>query len=145
MPTDLYITRGDLPDIGDPIAELQSQLRKYPQVRVEGSPSRVLVRALDAKGFEVGFEVDKDRCTVFCDGWHEEFSNRDEATACFSMALSQECRLKVWRRAGIAYRWELQKRDADEWKRVSTRSRLLFPLWARLEIVYLQNSLLEAA
>jgi len=146
MPTRLQLVQGATPHLGDPIAAVQVILRKYPQARVESSPARVTVYPVDATGFEVSLKIHKSACHVFCEGWHEEFADPESALHCFASALSPASRLRVTRRGGVAYRWELQGRDASgQWVGVSEVGRWLFPFWARKEVVYLQNQLLEAA
>ncbi len=146
MTSKLHLVQGEAAYSGDPIAAIQAKLRKYPQARVESSPTRVTVFPLDATGFEVSFTLRPPGCLVSCEGWHEEFTDAESALACFAFALSPAARLRVTRRGGFSYRWQLQARtNGGEWAGDSEVGLWLFPFWARREVVYLQNRLLEAA
>ncbi|MBK6779902.1 MAG: hypothetical protein IPG75_10060 [Gemmatimonadetes bacterium] len=146
MTSKLELIQGDAPDLGDPIAAIQAILRKFPQARVESSSTRVTVLPLDASGFRVTFEVRATGCHVACEGWHEEFAAQHPALRCFMFALSPAARLRVTRRGGFSYRWELQGRtDSGVWAGASEVRLWFFPFWAATEVVYLQNRLLEAA
>ena len=146
MASKLHLVQGDAPDLGDPIASIQALLRKYPQARVESSPSRVTIFPQDDTGFVVSFEVLAARCRVFCEGWHADFQDADSALDCFTLALSPAARLRVTRRRGFSYRWELQSRtERGTWAGESEVRLFLFPFWGHKEVVYLQNRLLEAA
>ena len=71
MTSKLHLVQGEAAYSGDPIAAIQAKLRKYPQARVESSPTRVTVFPLDATGFEVSFTLRPPGCLVCCEGWHE--------------------------------------------------------------------------
>src|SRR5262249_14251262 len=49
-------------------------------------------------------------CTVYFNGWHENFSDPSEALDCFVFGLSDECRLKEHRRGNVAYRWTVESK-----------------------------------
>ena len=53
--------------------------------------------------------------------------------------MSDQCRLKVYRRWGVEYCWIVEFREAGTWKEDSRTGLLLFPFWAPREIVYRQN------
>ena len=145
MSSDLHVVPGGLDVPDDPIAEIQARLRKYPQARAEIATDRVIVYPRNPRGFEVRFRIRAGRYHVHCWGWHEEFASSAEALNCFAFALSSACRLKVFYRGRMAYRWELQYHRDGRWVADSVVGLWFFPFWRSVEIAYLQNDLLEAA
>ena len=145
MPMQFKVVPGELREPGDPIAAIQATLRRYPQAQAEGTAHRVSVAPLNAEGFRVAFTDRGGRYRVDCDGWHAEFRDATLAIGCFTSALSPKCRLKVWRRGGEAYSWELQTLSEGNWASVGAVTNWLIPFWRPREIVILQNRLLEAA
>ena len=145
MTPELHAIPGDLDEPEDPIAVIQAKPRRYPQARCEVSARRVLVYPVDSTGFEVAFYDLGGRYRVFYAGWHEEFTDSESALSCSTLGLSTACRLRVWRRGGVEYRWQLEAIKGGGWVADSAVGLLLYPFWRRLEIVYLQNRLLEAA
>ncbi|HKR59369.1 MAG TPA: hypothetical protein VJS64_06510 [Pyrinomonadaceae bacterium] len=127
----------------NPIEEIKSRLRKYPDVKYESTASSITVLALSDTGFNVGFEGAAGRYTVFFNGWHEEFSDAGEALDCFAFGLSDECRLKEHRRGHFAYRWTVEAKQNGQWVPDSETGLFLFPFWKHSEVVYLQNNLIS--
>jgi hypothetical protein len=127
----------------DPIEEIKTRLRKYPHIKYETSASSITVLPESDKGFKVGLEGTAGHYLVFFNGWHEEFTDVNEALDCFAFGLSDECRLKEHRRGGFAYRWTVESKQKNEWLADSETGLLLFPFWKRAEVVYLQNNLIS--
>lgn len=127
----------------NPIEEISTRLRKYPHIKYEISASSITVLPESDKGFKVGFEDTAGPYLVFFNGWHDEFTDVNEALDCFAFGLSDECRLKEHRRGGFAYRWTVESKQADEWVADSETGLFLFPFWKRAEVVYLQNNLIS--
>ena len=139
------VVPGDLREAGDPVAVIQAELRRYPQAHAIVAGHQVRVEPQDADGFTVAFTDRRGRYRVDCEGWHAQFRDVREAVGCFTSALSPTCRLKVWRRGGVAYRWDLQAQSDGAWVQISSVSSVVVLFWCRLEVVFLQNRLLEAA
>ena len=127
----------------NPIEEIKTRLRKYPHIKYETSASSITVLPESDKGFTVGFEGAPGHYLVSFNGWHEEFTDADEALNCFVFGLSDECRLKEHRRGGFAYRWTVESKQKDEWVADSETGLFLFPFWKRVEVIYLQNNLIS--
>ena len=136
--------RSRVPDY-DPFAVIQGRLRPYPQAQYEASKNSIEVYPVTASGFRVVFRELEDSFQVACDGWYAHFEFADEAVACFLQALSPAARLRVVRRGQTPCRWQLEIREADSWRSLVERARVVAPFWRRRSIVYLQNHLLEAA
>jgi hypothetical protein len=129
----------------NPIEEIKTKLRKYPHVKYETAGSSITVLPTSDSGFTVGFEGSTGRYTVFFNGWHEEFNDAAEALDCFAFGLSDECRLKEYRRGRFPYRWVVESKQNGEWVADSETGLFLFPFWKRAEVVYLQNNLITSA
>lgn len=127
----------------NPIDEIITKLAKYPDVRYEADASSITVFPSAADGFSVGLTLNSgDGCTVSFEGWHEEFSDPDEALNLFAFGLSDECRLREYRRGNFAYRWTLEMLSNGQWEEQSTTALVLFPFWMKLKTRYLQNRLI---
>jgi hypothetical protein len=145
MTDELRVIPGGLDEPEDPIAAIQATLRKYPQAQVELSAKKVVVLPTESTGFAVTFEDLGGRYRVSCAGWHEDFKSSASASDRFALGLSSACRIKVWRRGGMAHRWQLEVRMRGQWVADGVVGLRIFPFWRRAEIIYLQNHLLEAA
>jgi hypothetical protein len=126
----------------DPIEEIKARLGKYSNAKYKIDSSSITVLPISDVGFTVAFDVAHDRYIVSFNGWHEDFRNADEALNCFAFGLSDECRLKEYRRGEFAYRWIVESKDNGEWVEDSETGLFLFPFWKRTKVVYLQNSLI---
>ena len=74
--------------------------------------------------------------------WHEVFKNEEEALDYFIFGLSNNCRLKVYYRGEVPYRWIVEARDGVRWKKENKLRLFFYPFWREQKIVYLQNHLL---
>ena len=88
----------------NPIEEIKTRLQKYPHVKYESDASSIRVLPASDDGFTVELEVTDRRYTVYFNGWHENFNDAAEALNCFAFGLSDQCRLKEYRRRNSAYR-----------------------------------------
>jgi hypothetical protein len=127
----------------DPIEEIKTRLRKYPDVKYENTASSITVLPSSDAGFNVGLDVAQGRYTVSFNGWHEDFADASEALDCFAFGLSDECRLKEYRRGNSAYRWTVESKQNGQWVADSETGLFLFPFWKHAETVYLQNNLIS--
>ena len=81
--------------------------------------------------------------TVAFDGWHEEFSDEPTALDCFFFGLSERCRLKVFQRGSVVYKWVVQHWTARGWVTDSETGLILFPFWRRRKELYLPNPVIK--
>ena len=128
----------------EPLAEIRTRLKKYPQARFEERSRSITVVPTESSGFPVSLEVTGGEYVVFFAGWHEHFSSPQEALNCFGFGLSESCRLKVHKRGDFAHRWTVESQQNGTWVEDSTTGLLFFPFWRREAVVYLQNRLLPA-
>lgn len=124
-----------------PIERIRDRLQKHPMLSFHEAADTITVEPQSDNGFSVSLAVLKTEFVVSFDGWHGHFKSEDEALNCFALGLSDQCRLKVHRRAGGEYRWTLEHLTNDGWKADSETGRLFFPFWGRREIIYRQNRL----
>lgn len=126
------------------IEDIKTRLKKYPDVRFESDPSSITVFPTSPDGFEVTLVVNAvDSYTLSFEGWHEDFEVEEETRNVFALALSNECRLKEYRRGNFAYKWTLEFLEDGHWEAQSTTGLLLFPFWMKKSVRYLQNNLLR--
>jgi hypothetical protein len=92
-------------------------------------------------GFCVWIQERSDGCTVGFDGWHEEFTDGDEALDCFVFGLSTACRLRVFSRGSVDYKWQVLRRVDGQWVSESETGLLFFPFWRRSVQRDLQNAI----
>ena len=127
----------------NPIEEIKTRLRKYPNVKYESTISSITVLPSSEAGFTVGLDVAPARYTVSFNGWHEVFKDASEALDCFTFGLSDECRLKEYRRGSFAYRWAVESKQNGQWLADSETGLFIFPFWRGADVVYLQNNLIS--
>jgi hypothetical protein len=127
----------------NPIEEIKTRLRKYPNVKYESTASSITVFPSSNTGFNVSLDAAPGRYTVSFNGWHENFADTSEALECFAFGLSGECRLKEHRRGRFAYRWTVESKQNGQWVADSETGLFLFPFWKRAEVIYLQNNLIS--
>jgi hypothetical protein len=125
------------------IEELKRRIDKLPGARYESDTASITVLPHNTDGFNVTLmQNSANGYTVFFNGWHEDFEDPEETVNVFGLGLSDECRLKEYRRGSFAYKWTVETLENGEWLEHSTTALLLFPFWRKREIHYLQNRLL---
>jgi hypothetical protein len=126
------------------IDEIRRRLDKYPAVKYEIQDRSIGVKSQSEEGFTVWLILNSDDTyTVFFEGWHENFDHEEEALEIFAFGLSDECRLKEYRRAGFAYRWTVELWVDGKWCEHSTTGLLLFPFWKKPVVRYLKNNVIR--
>lgn len=119
---------------------LRRLLRRAGMRVVEGRDS-LLLPAGQGRDFDMEFSENFHEYTVRAAGWEGHFikSNLHDALNCFLYALTHHCRVKVFSRGGVSYKWQLQFREKGKWVVYTTRYSLLYPFWKRLRVRYLSN------
>jgi hypothetical protein len=126
-----------------PIEQIKERLKKYPHLKFEESSDHIKVLPTNSSGFSVTLYFEKNEITVFYgDSWHEHFQNETEALNCFAFGLSKECRLKVFSRGNIEYKWVLEHFRQGQWIEDSTSGSLFFPFWLPKKVEFLQNNVI---
>jgi hypothetical protein len=128
----------------NPIEEIKTRLRKYPDAKYESTASSITVLPSSDGGFTVTLDIGPGGYTVSFNGWHEDFEDAAAALDCFAFGLSDQCRLKEYRRGNSAYRWVVESKQNGQWVADSETGLFIFPLWKRGGVVYLQNNLIAA-
>ena len=127
----------------NPIEELKRRLEQLPDARYESDGNSISVLPNNAHGFNVTLmQNSATSYTVFFNGWHEDFEDVEETVNVFGLGLSNECRLKEYRRGNFAYKWTVETLEDGQWLEHSTTALLLFPFWRKREVHFLQNKLL---
>lgn len=126
------------------LREIEKRLLNYPELKFEVKEASITIFPDSDDGFEVAFcvgnEDSHERYTVFYNGWHEHFSDKEEALNCFVFGLTSECRLKECSRGDKVYKWTVEYLKDGKWQTDSTTSLLSFPLWKKKKVRYLQNN-----
>lgn len=125
------------------IDKLLGKLAKYPAAKVTRKDRSITIEPQDDVGFRVELVAEQGHCTVFFDGWHEEFESEEEALDCVGFGLSPACRLAVTYRGPFPYKWSPQHRVDGEWRTESVTGLFLVPFWWRRRVVYKQNHLVD--
>lgn len=126
------------------IERAKAIVAKIPEASYEIKGNYIAVHPASPGGFAVTLIAAEQGHTVYFNGWHEEFASEDEALSCFIFGLSPACRLKVQRRGDTPQKWTVEWFKDNEWREDSIVGLLFFPFWWRVDVVYLQNSLIEA-
>jgi hypothetical protein len=103
-------------------------------------PSSITVKAKVPSGFDVSMHAGEETTVVF-EGWHDHFSDPEEAVQCFLAGLSQNCRIRVTERGGKPHRWVLERLIDDQWVPYSFTGLLFFQFWRASRTKYLQNGI----
>ena len=124
--------------------EVLDLLKKYPQIKFERREDSVLVPPTSPEGFPVLIEqIWEGHYAVSFGGWQKDFSNLEEAVACFVMGLSNHCRLKVESKGKKPVRWTLEQFENTDWKEISSRGSWSAQLFKQPVTSYLINDLLS--
>ena len=103
-------------------------------------PSSITVKAKVPSGFDVSMHEGEETTVVF-EGWHDHFSDPEEAVRCFLAGLSQNCRIRVTERGGKPHNWVLERLRDDQWVPYSSTGLLFFQFWRAPKTKYLQNGI----
>jgi len=123
------------------ISQIIEKLTKYPELSYEKEGNSISVTP--DNGFLVWLTETESNLTVGFSGWHEEFSDIEEALNCFAFGLSSKCRLKIYRRGDTEYKWIVHVQHENEWSDDSETGLFFFPFWRKKEIICLQNAIIR--
>jgi len=127
------------------IPRIKEKLQKYPQITYTSTEDYLEIPAQSPTGFRVWIQERLGGCTVGFEGWHEEFTDEEEALNCFAFGLSPDCRLKVFRCGGIDYKWQVLHKVDDRWAVDSETGIFVFMFWLHKWQREFQNDIIRAA
>jgi hypothetical protein len=127
------------------ISHIKEKLQKYPHVTYTTTEGHLEIPAQSPTGFRVWIHERADGCSVGFDGWHEEFTDADEAVNCFAFGLSTACRLRVFSLGSADYKWQVLHKVDGQWVADSETSLFVFPFWRGSVQRDLQNDIISAA
>ncbi|QDF74757.1 MULTISPECIES: hypothetical protein [Shewanella] len=122
------------------ISQIVEKLQKFPELDYEQSEDFISVNP--PNGFNVWLTENENSFTVGFAGWHEDFSEIEDALNCFAFGLSDKCRLKVYKRGSSEYKWIVQALRENEWYDDSETGLLFFPFWRKKQVMILQNTVI---
>src|SRR5262249_26725421 len=111
------------------ISRIREKLTRHPGVTFNARERFLEIPAQKPTGFQVWAEEGQNRYTIGFEGWHEEFTDVGEALNCFAFGLSTACRLRVFRRGGMDYKWQVLHEVDGRWVVDSETGLLLFTFW----------------
>lgn len=123
----------------DPIVEIKKRLTPDQISRAEVTDTGITIESRDKSGFPVSIEAYDKEIVVFYDGWHEHFSDVQEAVNCFLLGLTPQCRLRVTEYGSNPYKWTMEWMSDREWEGDSTTGLVFVPFWRRKSISYKCN------
>ena len=85
------------------ISQIVEKLKKYPELDFEQDANSISVTP--ANSFNVWLTKNYNRFTVGFSGWHEDFTEIEEALNYFAFGLSNKSRLKIYKRGSSEYKW----------------------------------------
>lgn len=124
------------------VAEIKQKLAKYPDLKLEKDRNSISVTP--EGGFTVWATDHGGSYTVGFEGWHEEFSDPEEALDCFAWGLSNDCRLEIVSRNGKPHKWSAQHRSDGAWHNTSTTALVFFQFWRKSTVEYKQNAVIHS-
>jgi hypothetical protein len=124
--------------------KIEDKCKKYPDIKYKRDGAAITVFPANSNGFEVSYNPAGNKHNVSFLGWHEEFSNENEALNCFAFGLSGECRLKISSKGNFPYKWTVEAKDKNgNWSEDSTTGFLVFPFWRKTKHLTLQNNFIH--
>jgi hypothetical protein len=127
------------------ISRIKDKLQKYPHITYTSTEGHLEIPAQSPTGFCVRIHERADGYTVGFDGWHEEFTDADEALNCFAFGLSSACRLRIFSHCGADYKWQVLHKVDGQWVVDSETGLFVFPFWQESVQRDLQNDIINAA
>lgn len=127
------------------LVKLREGLQHVPNAEIVERPNSITVRPANPDGYAVSLEVGASECVISLEGWHEHFTNADEAIAFFGLALSVDARLAITYRGQMPVRWTFEVLEGERWRAVGTTSLMFVPFWRKPRVVYRRNSLVGAS
>lgn len=121
------------------IERIRRKLVRHHSIRFTIDGRTVNVHPSCADGFNVGLSENDGSYTVAFDGWHEEFTDLEDALATFAFGMSEDCRLKVVMRGSTACSWTVEGLEDGDWEGDSTTGLVLVPFWRKRHTVYRRN------
>lgn len=112
------------------IPRIKEKLQKYPDVTYTARADYLEIPAQGPEGFRVWVQERPGHYTVGFEGWHEEFTEAGAAIDCFAFGLSPACRLSVFRRGSIDYKWQVLHQVDGQWIADSETGLFFFPFGA---------------
>jgi hypothetical protein len=122
--------------------KIKTRLARYSGHRAEWRSTGVTVHCDNADNFPVSMDQIGNGVQVGFSGWHEEFSELDQALNCFSFGLTGPCRLMVVLRRKQECAWTVQSLQNGVWENDSTTGLLLVPVWQKKRVEYRRNILI---
>jgi hypothetical protein len=124
------------------IEQLVAELAGRPEFECQIENEWLTVKPSKDRGYEVRLYETETEYIVFYENYHEHFKNRDRALDFFRKGLTEDYRVKVYKRNGKAYRWKIQHREDEQWliSFSSVYTELNWRFWRRREIEYLYNA-----
>ena len=123
------------------ISEIKEELKKYPSLKFIVEDNTISITP--ENGFTVWLTEYENQWTVGYKGWHEEFEDQESALKCLFFGLSSTCRLKVFKRGNMEYKWTMEAEENGQWVSYSTTCLLFIPFWRRRSIIYLSNNVMS--
>ena len=123
----------------DVIKELKEILKKYPEVQYEYKNGWFTVKPQEG-GFPVMLTTSDRGTMVSWGGWHEDFTDQQEAIDCFMSGLMSKSRLKVFFRGNFEYRWVAETFYKEQWTNAGSTVLIFYPFWKKKRIEYFQNN-----
>ena len=127
------------------IEAIKEKLQKYPQVKYSVEGNLINIWPVDESGFTVSIEEQDNEYTVFFEGWHEHFKNKEEALNCVAFGLSDSCRIREISRGGKPHKWIVEHFNNDAWETDSETGLLLFGFWKNQTEKIYQNKIIKSS
>ena len=126
------------------IEKLEEKLVNYPQLEVLKKDNEITIKAKDEKGFDITLYDDSGRLTVAFGNWHNEFDTEEEAINIIGFGLSNECRLKEFKKGKTIYKWVVESLEDGKWVECFTTGLIFYPFWRKTSEEIFQNNVINS-
>jgi hypothetical protein len=124
------------------IEQIKKKLLEYPEVTYQDEDNTFIIYSKTPKGFDIIVIKDPNEYIVCFGNCHTHFDSDKEVVDFVGFGLSDNCRVREFKRGNKAYKWIIESKEGDDWQCCYITGSFFFPFWkSKSEVVY-QNRII---
>jgi len=129
----------------NPFFEIKAKLAKFPQLKLIEGENNLIIYPVDETGFKIEYIDHGENYTVKFEEWEQSFITDEFKSSlnCLGFGLSKFCRLKVYSKKGLDFKWEMESYIDGNWKQNSSKMIPNNKFWQRTKVRILSNNLMQ--
>jgi hypothetical protein len=128
----------------DIIKQIEDVLKKHPGIPYQIENNTISVDPKSADGFCVWLTCNEAEYIIGYEGWHQHFTDIQDALEWFWNGLTNKYRLKVKSASGKPYSWTTEILEDGKWLSCGLTSLIMLAFWKKKTVSYLQNSWIDS-